>query len=99
MYLQVEFEWDPSKNRSNIVKHGIDFETAKLLFDDPHHLAFLDRVTDGEERWLAIGAISGIAVVVVVHTYRLRHGEEIIRMISARQASKNERKLYAETIR
>ena len=32
MYLQVEFEWDPSKNRSNIVKHGIDFETAKLLF-------------------------------------------------------------------
>jgi uncharacterized DUF497 family protein len=46
----VQIEWDRAKNEINQTKHGIDFETAQLVFDDPCCVTFVERVTDGEER-------------------------------------------------
>jgi uncharacterized DUF497 family protein len=53
----IRFEWDEEKNQINQSKHGIDFETAKLIFDDPFCVTFVERVSSGEERWHAIGSI------------------------------------------
>jgi uncharacterized protein len=94
----IRFEWHEGKNQRNNKKHGIDFETAKLIFDDPHCISFVERVSDGEERWHAIGSIENIIVIVVVHTYREEASDEIIRIISARCATRHERKLYAQAI-
>ena len=92
----IRFEWHEAKNRSNKKKHGIDFETAQLVFDDPHCISFVERVSDGEERWHAIGSIENIIVIVVVHTYREEASDEVIRIISARRATRHERNLYAQ---
>jgi uncharacterized protein len=94
----IRFEWHEAKNRSNKKKHGIDFETAQLVFNDPHCISFVKRVNDGEERWHAIGSIENIIVIVVVHTYREEALDEVIRIISARRATRHERKLYAQAI-
>jgi uncharacterized DUF497 family protein len=94
----MRIEWDPAKNEINQTKHGIDFETAQLVFDDPCCVTFVERVTYGEERWHAIGSIESIIVLVVVHTYREESPDEIIRIISARPATRRERRLYAQAI-
>ena len=44
----IRFEWDEHKNRANLRKHGIGFETAQLVFDDPSNVSFIERITDGE---------------------------------------------------
>ena len=59
-------------------------------------MTFVERVTGGEERWQAIGSIEDVIVLVVVHTYREAASEEVIRIISARPATRRERKLYAQ---
>lgn len=92
----ARFEWDDTKNRSNFRKHGIDFQTARLIFDDPGCVTFVERTTDGEPRWHAIGYAEGVILLVVAHTYR-DSTTEIIRIISARQATRHERKLYEAT--
>jgi uncharacterized DUF497 family protein len=92
----VRFEWHEAKNRSNRAKHGIDFETAQLVFDDPHCITFVERVSGSEERWHAIGSIENIIILVVVHTYRAENSDQIIRIISARRATRHERSLYAQ---
>jgi hypothetical protein len=93
----MRFEWDREKNRINQKKHGgIAFESAALVFDDPHVILRKDRIVTGEQRWHAIGAAAG-AVLLVVHVYRMenRNGEEeTIRIISAREANKRERRIY-----
>ena len=86
--------WDEKKNRTNRRKHGISFETAARIFEDPNVVSYLDRVVDEEERWHSIGCAGGIAIVLVVHTSEEQHGEEEIRIISARKASPRERALY-----
>ena len=91
------FEWDENKNKRNQVKHGLSFETAAWVFRDPNVLSGLDgRYDDIEERWYSIGRI-GTTVVYVAHTVvENEHGEEIIRIISARKATPvEERKYYA----
>jgi uncharacterized DUF497 family protein len=98
MYNSVRFEWDAEKNRSNQKKHaGIDFETASRVFADPRLMLRKDRVIDGEQRWHGIGAVRK-AVLLVVHVYRKEnsHGEEIIRIVSAREADPRERRIYLE---
>ena len=91
------FSWDESKNRSNQKKHGVSFEAATLVFDDPLQLNRLERVVEGEERWQTIGNAGGIVLLLVVHTWREGpDGEEQIRIISARRANKLERELYEE---
>ncbi len=97
-YRVSRFEWDERKNSTNLRKHGISFETARLVFDDPVHVSFIERVTGGESRWHTIGSVGGIAMLVVVHTYDEQGRSEVIRIISARKASKRERKLYAEAL-
>ncbi len=92
----MRIEWDRAKDVSNQAKHGIDFETAALVFDDPCCVTFVERVTDGEERWHAIGSIEDVIMIVVVHTYREEAAGEVIRIVSARAATRRERKLYAE---
>jgi uncharacterized protein len=93
----LRFEWDEPKNKSNQTKHGISFETAKLVFDDPNFLLFPDRVVEGEERWHAIGSIRGLFLVTVVHTYR--DGDaEVVRIISARSATRQEGNRYVEAL-
>jgi uncharacterized DUF497 family protein len=94
----MRIEWDEAKNKSNKTKHRIDFETAQLVFDDPFCVTFVERVSGGEERWHAIGSIEEIIILVVVHTYRAEGTDEVIRIISARPATRRERKLYAQAI-
>ena len=92
----MRFEWDVAKNHSNHAKHGISFELASRVFDDPLAVYVFDRIVDGEERWHAVGKIGSLPVLVVVHTYREQAGDEVIRIISARQASSHERRQYEE---
>ena len=92
----MQFVWDEVKNRANKVKHGFSFELAKLVFDDPLHLSVPDRHEHGEERWLTIGLIGSVVLLVVIHTYVEQNGEEVIRIISARKATKRERARYEE---
>jgi uncharacterized protein len=94
----MRFEWDAQKGRSNSRKHaGIDFETASRVFADPNLMLRKDRVVDGEQRWHAIGAVRK-AVLLVVHVYREENpnGEEVIRIVSAREADSRERRVYLE---
>jgi uncharacterized DUF497 family protein len=92
----MNFEWDPRKNQANYAKHKINFELASKVFDDPLARFRFDRVIDGEERWLAIGKVLELHVLVVAHTYRNHTDQEVIRIISARRATSHERRLYEE---
>jgi len=94
-----EFEWDEEKNAIKRKKHGVSFETAVLVFEDPNCIQFVERIESGEERWRAIGEVRGsLLFLTVAHTYRERPGGQVIRLISARRATAIERKLYAEAI-
>lgn len=88
----MRYSWDESKNRINQRKHGISFEVARYVFDDPFHLCRQDRIEDGELRWQTLGMIDGILLLLVAHTV----DDEEIRIISARRATKLERKVYEQ---
>jgi uncharacterized DUF497 family protein len=98
----VRYEWDEEKNRRNQRKHsGITFELASLVFEDERCLLSMDLIDDhtGEQRWIALGmaqpAADAVILLVVAHVYREdEHGEEIIRIISAREAEKREIRRY-----
>jgi len=92
----MRFQWDEVRSGRNLAKHRISFETASLVFEDPHVLVREDRVVDGEERWQALGLIGGVVIVLVAHTYHEEDGEEVVRLISARKAAASERKAYEE---
>jgi uncharacterized DUF497 family protein len=95
----MRFEWDDEKNRINQRKHdGIAFETAALIFNDPFAVFRKDRIVEGEQRWHAIGSALG-AVLLVVHVYRVEDSndeEDYIRIISAREANKRERRIHLQ---
>jgi uncharacterized DUF497 family protein len=92
----MRFEWDEDKNQLNLSKHDIRFETATLVFDDPYALTMRDELFDEEVRWITVGAIGSSAIVLVVHTWFEKEGQEVIRIISARTAESHERKAYEE---
>lgn len=87
------FEWDNRKNTTNLRKHGVSFDDAQTVFfdenaiefDDPDHSSY-------EERFLLLGLSQNLKVLVVCHCYR--ENESIIRIISARKATKKEQKVY-----
>ena len=54
----MKFRWDENKNAINKAKHGISFETAKLVFNDPFHISIQDHHKNGEERWQTLGLIN-----------------------------------------
>jgi uncharacterized DUF497 family protein len=91
----VQFTWDEWKNRANEQKHGISFETAVLVFDDPYQFSLQDREVDSEPRWQTIGVVNGVHVLLVAHMVNETH-EETIRIISARKATPQERRIYAQ---
>ena len=92
----VRFEWDDAKARSNERKHGVSFEDAMLVFADPYALMAQDRAVSGELRWQTIGMAAGIVLLLVAHTVRDEQEQEIIRIISARKATRKECKRYDE---
>lgn len=93
----MRWTWDEDKSRLNERKHGLDFDTARLVFDDPLMVHRPDPSLD-EERWHTIGDIGGVAVIVV-HTWPsvvTSDGDEVARIISARKATPHERRAYEE---
>ena len=93
--MERYFEWDAAKAASNFRKHGVRFEEAALVFDDPLAVSKQDRIENGEIRWQTIGLVSGCLLLLVAHTVRLEDQEvEIVRIISARRVERNERRQY-----
>lgn len=90
------FEWDHKKEILNIAKHGISFDEAKEIFYDPLHISILDhRYSYFEERWITMGTTRGRRrLLVVAHLYFDEAEEEIIRIISAREATVHEQGQY-----
>lgn len=93
MAEEFRFEWDPRKAAANLRKHGVSFETAAVVFDDPLTEKQLQGDEHGEVRWKAIGEAGG-AIYYVVYTTREEDEEEVIRIISARKATRSERRAY-----
>jgi uncharacterized DUF497 family protein len=94
----IRFEWDEAKNLANQRKHGVSFEDASEVFRDPLFVSIKDRIQDGEQRWQTFGKVGNRLLMMVAHTVREEdaHGAtiEVIRIISARYASRKEQKLY-----
>lgn len=89
----LKFEWDENKNQTNIQKHGISFEEASSVFYDDEALIINDEAhSRNEDRFVLIGFSYKFNLLVVCHCYR--QNEEIVRIISARKASKSERNEY-----
>ena len=92
---EILFEWDENKNRINIIKHGIAFEEAKTVFYDDNAIVFDDPDHSMEEdRFLILGISKRENLCIISHCYRGK--DNIIRIISARKATKNETKIYNE---
>lgn len=93
----IRFEWDETKNKLNRSKHGIWFEEAQNVFDDSASRVFLDLThSDEEDRFVIVGMSSVARLLVVVHCYR--ESDSVIRIISARKATKKEAKFYEKGI-
>ncbi|MDR1242918.1 MAG: BrnT family toxin [Deltaproteobacteria bacterium] len=93
--MELYFEWDDKKSESNFRKHGIRFEEAAFVFDDPFAVSVQDRIENGEERWQTIGISGGGLLLLVAHTLRFEdRGAEVVRIISARRVNRNERRRY-----
>ena len=99
--MKREFDWDANKERLNIRKHGIDFETAVEVFADPRHVTIQDRFENGEYRWQTVGfsTTCGCLLLLVAHTLdEIEDDEdedyEYIRIISARKADREAKKRY-----
>ena len=87
------FEWDTKKSESNRKKHGVAFEEAATVFGDPLALTFNDPDHSGEElRWVTFGLSATGHLLVIAHTDRTSK----IRIISARKATRGERKIYEQ---
>lgn len=91
----MRFEWDAAKNDVNIRKHGIDFADVEDIFNHPMLTLPDDRDDYGEERWIAIGWIRAL-IGVVVYTERQ---DDVIRIISARKATKYEVRRYEQSFK
>ena len=92
--MPLQFEWDDNKAKSNAAKHGVSFEEASTVFGDPLSLTISDPAhSQAEDRFILLGRSHKQRLLVVVHTDR---GDNI-RLISARRASKHERKNYEES--
>jgi len=87
----MEFEWHDQKRRTNLSRHGIDFEDAIAIWDGPVLEVPSPQLHHGEERFLAVGQCEG-RIIAVVFTWR----GKVRRLISARAARKNERENYKE---
>lgn len=96
--MNYNFEWDPNKAKTNILKHKIYFEDATSVFKDENAISIFDEEHSlDEDRWITIGMDLKTRTLVVVHTFiSLDNKNCNIRIISARKATKNEQKIYEE---
>jgi uncharacterized DUF497 family protein len=96
----MRFEWDEAKNLSNRRKHGVSFEKASAVFLDPLHVSVLDRIENGEERWQAVGMVEDLLILTVAHAVREEDADgtlvNVFRIISARLATRKERRRYED---
>ncbi|MBW4647508.1 MAG: BrnT family toxin [Kastovskya adunca ATA6-11-RM4] len=91
--MSLEFEWNPDKAALNIEKHDISFQEAATVFNDPLSVTFPDpHHSIGESRYIIIGVSRFDQLLVVAHTDRV----EKVRIISARKATRQERRFYEE---
>lgn len=92
---KIRFHWDPNKNRANVKNHKISFEEAKSVFFDENARVIPDPDHSiDEERFIILGFSNKLNLLIVVHTYK--ENDELIRIISARKATKSEIKYYNE---
>ncbi len=90
---KVSYEWDPAKARANLAKHGIRFADAIAVLEDERALTIRDPFSEHEERWITLGSDAMGRVLVVVYSWRGGNA----RLISARRATRRERKQYEGT--
>lgn len=89
---QFQFEWDEIKAAANVRKHGVSFELASTVFNDPRLLTVADlEHSEAEERWFSVGCASNGALLSIVYLWSESDpGTTKIRLIMARQATRNE---------
>jgi uncharacterized DUF497 family protein len=90
----MNYQWDSVKAKANVKKHGVEFADAVGVFDDPDAITIEDQDSEGEQRFLSIGADILGRIIVVAYTYR---GDDL-RLISARKATKQEVRIYEKRI-
>ncbi len=89
----IAFEWDESKNKANLQKHGISFEEAESVFYDQYALLIADPDhSETEDRFLLMGLSAKLRLLLVCHCFEVDDG--LIRVISCRKASTQEMSLY-----
>ncbi len=89
----MHFEWDENKAASNLKKHGVSFDEAKTVFDDPLYIDFYDPDhSDGEDRYIMMGMSLQNRLLLVAYTER----GDAMRLISARETTQPEQKLYEQ---
>ena len=94
---QLRFEWDEAKNLANQRKHGLSFEQAAQVFLDPLQVSIPDRIENGEQRWQTFGVVRELLLVMAAHTVQEdEKAETMVRIISARAATRQERRFYED---
>ena len=86
----MDYQWNPDKAASNLMKHGVDFADAVGTFEDEWALTVKDEIVEGEQRFATLGTDFLGRLLVVVYTHR----KQAIRLISARGAARRERRAY-----
>ena len=90
---ELRFEWDEKKNKENQRKHQVSFKEAQTVFFDENAVEFYDDPhSESEDRFLLLGVSAKLRVLMICHC--LREKESVIRIISARKATKNEQRQY-----
>jgi uncharacterized protein len=89
----MEFEWDEAKAAANLARHGVSFEEAQTIFDDPLYIDFYDPDhSQDEHRYIMIGLSQSGRLLIVSYTER----DDTIRLINARLVTRSEREAYEE---
>jgi uncharacterized protein len=89
----MRFDWDENKAASNLLKHGVSFDEAKTVFDDPLYVDFYDPAhSEDEDRYLIVGESNQRRLLIASYTER----GNLIRLISAREVTRTEREVYEE---
>ena len=98
--MEILFEWNSTKAATNVKKHGVSFDVALRVFADPFALIEQDRFEEGELRWQTLGWVDGYMLLLVAHTVWEEEEDgspiEVIRIISARSATKKEKRRYEQ---
>ncbi len=92
--LPMQYQWDEGKRTENVAKHGVDFADAVAALEDPNNRTIADPDSQGETRWITLGMDALLRVLLVVWTERGESGG-VLRIISARRASRGEARHYS----